>query len=347
MASEEISIQSHNFPAASDQVTFSDNQATNLSRSMNFQRIRQEQRSPSTMTISCLWILAMLLLLQQASMVSARTWRDVEVLHGLSPPLNEKYAELIQSLLTEVDPLQTPPPTLHPAVVVPTPPPSTQFPTWQPTLRPTTASPTDIPTSLPSEPPSLSPTEEPSESPSLEPSESPSLEPTTWSDPYPFNTPPLFPDAWYFNYDTRPDARYGPGYAALVNTQSGFATQFENNKWGTDVQTELDPNFYWKEFTDEGWGAWKGVLSNRIPERNQCGRVGLQSPINVKHNGLGECDEHHQIRTRVRSTRTTAHILSTGSSLSLLLNRPDSLCLTLSHTHTLSLPSFSFHFPCF
>lgn len=131
-------------------------------------------------------------------------------------------------------------------------------------------------------------------SPAASPSPYATLAPNNDDDLYPFNHPPTFPDPWYFNYDTRPDALYGPGQMVVEPTSSGLKSLYRNNKWA-DVPVASD--YYWKEFTDDGFGPWKGVLSNYMPSRNRCGRVGLQSPIDVRNNGLGLCEEHHEVRS--------------------------------------------------
>ena len=248
---------------------------------------------------------------QTVTLVAARTWKDIELLHGLSPP--PFNVDVLLDLQTEKDPLDpfvfvptsgkpvaapTASPALQPTLV-----PSTKYPTWQPTDRPQ-APPTRFPTQFPT---SLAPT---SPHPSSRPSSQPSEEP----DPYPFNEPPLFPNPWYFNYDTRPNARYGPGYNTLKFTNAGFSTQYENNQWANSDRVDVasDPDFYWTEFDSEqqgGSGPWMNTLANHLPTRNQCGRVGLQSPINVEHNGLGECEETHEIRSRVRGRESALCLL--------------------------------------
>ncbi|KAL7573073.1 hypothetical protein ACA910_018759 [Epithemia clementina (nom. ined.)] len=244
-----------------------------------------------------------------------RSWKDIEILHGLSPPLSVQNLLKIEALKTEVDPLmqqqqqgqqeeqQTQAPESAPVV-------STTSPTVSSANMQTAAPTTWPPTMQPRNMPSPSPTADRSQAPSSlaptspQPSNDPSQMPTEEPDRYPFNEPPIFPEPWYFNYDTRPGARYGPGYATLVKSDSVFSTEFENNKWADEtngVDIAADPDFYWKEFStdaDGGSGPWKGVLANRRPSRNQCGNVGLQSPINVRHNGLGECEETHEIRSK-------------------------------------------------
>jgi hypothetical protein len=175
--------------------------------------------------------------------------------------------------------------------------------------------PSEAPTDLPTQAPSQSPTESPSTTPTFTPSpttgtprptqyptsapiENPTRNPTSTPtvDPYPPNPNPPLPAGSYFNYDTRKDADYGPGNPSLVyKDTTGFLVEYQNNAWGNTV---VPSNFYWSEFDNNGFGAWKGVLENRNPRANQCANVGKQSPIDVRPSGVA-CVEHHQIRTRV------------------------------------------------
>lgn len=230
--------------------------------------------------------------------VGARSWRDVETLHGLEPPLPFDLNQLFSS----TDPLNTPSPT---------------GPTSAPTV-PATSQPTVSPTLVPTLVPTTSPTTAPTFSP---PTSSPTSSPTDVPDPYPFNEPPNNPDPWYFNYDTRPDALYGPGHPGIVPNNDGFTVNFKNNGW---TAVSNPPDSYWREFDDNGFGPWKGTLANHIPERNRCHRVGMQSPIDVFHNNLGVCHEHHEVRSlpgdfRITGDKVTKKIES--NKLRLIFNR--------------------------
>ena len=112
--------------------------------------------------------------------------------------------------------------------------------------------------------------------------------PTETPDPYPFNPPPDRPNGWYFNYDDRPDAEHGPGHYGMVSDgKGGFTAGIKNNGW---ANVESPPQSYWEEFAGNGNGPWKGILANHNPLKNRCGNMGLQSPIDVRHNGLGTCE---------------------------------------------------------
>lgn len=163
--------------------------------------------------------------------------------------------------------------------------------TLAPTQAPTTAEPTPSPTV------SAMPSTRPSMQPSAVPSASPSASPTETPDPYPPNpTPPNAPD-WYFNYDQRFGAKYGPGYLGTVQGQKNVQIGFKNNGWAT-VKNPPYPYDTWQEFSDQGWGPYKGVLANRAPNRNRCDNVGMQSPIDLRPGGGGQCLEHHEVRSR-------------------------------------------------
>jgi hypothetical protein len=195
-----------------------------------------------------------------AGSVMARSWREIEPLHGLDPTDHFLDTDV---LLRASNPLNEPTPS-------PTTPPTTSPPTQAPTAAPTTASPTEAPTASPTEPP----------------------------DPYPFNEPPSNPDPWYFNYDTRDTAKYGPGKVGFAaRRDGGFDVTFMNNAWRN---VNNPPNFYWNEFDRQGTGAWADTLSGHNPSRNRCNRVGYQSPIDVRVNGKGRCEEHHEVRSLVR-----------------------------------------------
>ena len=79
----------------------------------------------------------------------------------------------------------------------------------------------------------------------------------------------------------------------MIRGESGFAIQYQNNAWKF---TQTPNNFYYKEFTNNGWGTWRGALGDHDFNDNQCGNVGMQSPIDIRLSGVA-CVEHHQIRT--------------------------------------------------
>ena len=187
---------------------------------------------------------------------AARSWRDIATFHDLLPRDDMVLAHL------EYDPfIFTDQPTPAPINRQTKPPSATQSHTAEPTRRSRTDSPTKAPT----------------------------------GDPYPVNNPPFFPSTSYFNYDTRQNSRFGPGYPEFVYTEKGFLLEFQNNGW---AKTKLASDSYWREFDDPGYGAWAGILAGRNLEGNQCGNIGHQSPIDVRMSGVA-CLEHHQIRTRV------------------------------------------------
>jgi hypothetical protein len=131
-----------------------------------------------------MWTLNVYLLVLVAPSL-ARTWHNVAPMHGLDPlqPFD------MEVLLSEADPFTSVGPE-------PAPTPDDPFvqapaPSMSPTVAPTTA-----------------PTMEPTAAPTGTPTDAP----TAFPDLYPFNEPPTNPDPWYFNYDDRTDAMYGPGY---------------------------------------------------------------------------------------------------------------------------------------
>jgi hypothetical protein len=203
----------------------------------------------------------------------ARSWRDVQVLHEPATLLNAYR----NGFLVYEDPLYGT--------------------TLEPTQAPTVSA-------MPSPAPTTS--RAPSQVPSVMPSASPSASPTVPLDPYPPNDPPSNPQSWYYNYNTTKGARFGPGFPELIPSfdTSQIAMQYSSNYWST-VSLPPYPNNYWLEFTDDGWGPWKGVLENSDPLRNRCGNVGLQSPIDLVETGA-RCDETHEVRTRVRTVQCCA-----------------------------------------
>jgi len=201
---------------------------------------------------------------------NARIWTDIETFHSQNP---KDVSGL--SYLMEEDPLyeNTLTPTAAPTTLPPTPQPTTTF--------------------------------VPSSTPSVSPSAAPSSTPTENPDPYPPNDVPPNPDPWYFNYDTSRDAKYGPGYPGLVQGNNGnIVLGFKNNGW-TNAGNAPYPYNNLLEFTDNGYGPWNGVLGNRDPLANRCGRVGQQSPIDLRESGA-TCDEHHEVRSRVSTSRSDA-----------------------------------------
>ena len=188
----------------------------------------------------------------------ARTWRDLGLVLNVPDPTVGFY-------LHEKDPLFTPAPSQQPSY----------SPSAEPSISPTTSF-------------------KPSVEPTLEPTAQPSSAPTLPPDPYPFVDPPTRPPNTYFNYDTRPTAQYGPGHAGVVLKDNAFAVGYSNNQWD---HVATDP--YWNEFgNDGGWGPWKGTLANHGIHRNRCGKVGMQSPIDLRPNDAGYCEEHHEVRSR-------------------------------------------------
>lgn len=222
--------------------------------------------------------MAMLVTMASPHIAMARTWKDIQLLHSFETPLQVVDLDF---LFSPTDPLGTPAPT---------------GPTFSPTLAPITAQPTLGPTSLPTRDPTLAPTASPTMPPTNLPTDVP--------DPYPSNEPPDNPDPWYFNYDTRPEAQYGPGYPGILVGDAGFSVSFKNNGW---TYVENPPDFYWKEFSNDGFGPWVGTLDNHIPDRNRCHNVGMQSPIDVAHNNLGVCHEHHEVRSLTGDYRITGN----------------------------------------
>lgn len=166
------------------------------------------------------------------------------------------------------------------------------FPTPTSNSLPTVLSFSPPPTmSIPADPNTPEPTPPPTNSPTVFETPSPT------NDPYPENPVPLNSNAAYFNYDPDMNNPYGPGYPKLQRYNSTtLAVGYENNGWENVV---VGDNFYWDEFDDDrGFGPWQGVLGPRQPERNLCGRIGEQSPIDVRSSGA-ECVEHHEIRSLV------------------------------------------------
>jgi hypothetical protein len=157
------------------------------------------------------------------------------------------------------------------------------------TLTPT-ASPTALPTQTPT-------TASPTIPPSAAPSSTPSLAPTKIPELYSPMEAPSNPPANFFNYNSTDGANYGPGELGLLSDNGTFKVEIKNNKWGS-VDTTSDS--YWKEFTNDGWGPWKGILADFDVYSNMCESGSIQSPIDLKENGA-VCDEFHEVRSKVRN----------------------------------------------
>lgn len=112
------------------------------------------------------------------------------------------------------------------------------------------------------------------------------------SERFPQSPIPIDPPRGYFNYDVQDSALYGPGYPAMIRDDEGFKIVYQDNAWKF---VQNPQNFYWREFTNYGFGTWKGALSSVDFTNNQCGNVGSQSPIDIRLSGVA-CVEHHQIR---------------------------------------------------
>jgi len=179
-----------------------------------------------------------------------------------------------------------------------------------PDQRPETGSPvatTEFPTYGPTTSPTFSPTtDSPSMQPSMSPSREPSMSPTETPDPYPSFPVPQNPPRWYFNYDTSDTSTHGPGEMGLVNVGGTMRVGVKNNEWGS---VRNPPGFYWTEFTNQGSGAWKGVLQNRNVNANLCEVGRFQSPIDLRPSGA-ICHEFHEVRSLVsQSLRNEMHRL--------------------------------------
>jgi hypothetical protein len=202
-----------------------------------------------------------LIISMQANTATARTWRDIQPLHGYGITGTKSALSAIIEMRQQAS-------AINPLF--------TDAPSQAPSMSPA---------------PSAQPSMAPSRSPSVAPSSMPSASPTM-ADPYPVNEAPSHPDPWYFDYDTSPTAKYGPGSSQV--TDHGISVV--NNRWGSVANP---PDNYWTEFGDPGFGAWAGYLAKRDVERNQCNNVGEQSPIDVRIGNGGKCDETHEIRSQV------------------------------------------------
>lgn len=177
------------------------------------------------------------------------------------------------------------------------PPPSTAEPTWKPMTRIPTKVPTAAPTMAPTAPPTTpQPTPQPTASPTLPPTP----EPIDSNEPYPRNPVPVDPMPWYFNYDISNRSVFGPGEMALIQDEFTFIVGVRNNRWGTVTNP---PDFYWKEFTNDGWGTWKGILDRADVYRNRCADGSLQSPVDIRENT--PCTDTHRIQSQVSNHPST------------------------------------------
>mmetsp|Transcript_18576 Transcript_18576/g.27553 ORF Transcript_18576/g.27553 Transcript_18576/m.27553 type:complete len:486 (+) Transcript_18576:170-1627(+) len=232
-------------------------------------------------------ILVLLLLLVRS--VSSRKWTDIQTHHRPDP-----FDITIFDFLLENDPFRftsspSETPTLDPTREPSSAPTKSLTPTSSPTTshNPSTSPSTYFPSSAPSEMPSKVPTQEPSITPTVSPTSSPSEE------RFPENDP--LPSDYYFNYNTKSNAKWGPGYPELIpHNATTMKIHYRNNAWATRTPPE---NWYWDEFDSNGFGPWVDILTNKNPRKNRCGRIGRQSPIDVRDSGA-KCEEHHQIRTR-------------------------------------------------
>lgn len=127
----------------------------------------------------------------------------------------------------------------------------------------------------------------------------------TSKDLYPTNEAPSNPAANYFNYDVSTDATYGPGYPSYYQYGNEFRVQYLNNGWG-NVQKSDNFDYYWDEFSSNGFGAYNGVLANHNMDQSVCASGKIQSPIDIRLSGVA-CVETHQIRHRVSDRFFSSH----------------------------------------
>lgn len=191
----------------------------------------------------------------------SRSWTDVDLLHNSDQQFH------VGVLKFEVDPFST----------------KRRIPTKSPSPSPEEARPSDPkPTRVPFDGDEKPPGNTAAPATNLTDSE------RFFESPVPQNPP-----RGYFNYDIRDSSLYGPGYPAMIRDDDGFKIVYQNNAWKF---VQNPNNFYWREFTNNGFGAWSGSLATRDFSENQCGNVGMQSPIDIRLSGVA-CVEHHQIRT--------------------------------------------------
>jgi hypothetical protein len=239
-----------------------------------------------------------ILLFGLSNVVQARSWSEIQPLQDSEPRDSAGIAYLAgtDALIAHSSPPTTSPSssiqTASPTITSTVSPGFTRSATYTPTTKMPSytssyiTSAANLQTTYSSPPTTSAPTTRLPSSPA----------PTPPVDPYPPIQTPLFPEAWYFNYDTRSQSLYGPGYPSLQIVNNQPLMGYNNNAW---AGVSNPPHYYWNEFTDtNGYGPWKGVLQNYDVSRNMCGRVGLQSPIDIQASGA-TCIEHHQIRSRV------------------------------------------------
>lgn len=222
--------------------------------------------------------LGVVLLMVFLNQSGARSWRDIELVQDGNPVDTSAQAYLnMQNLLHRSEVLGS----------------SSQLTQELPQTEhspPRTDAPSPSPLTAPSAMPSSHPSSSPSRLSTVRPTSSPTTAPTL--DPFKVNIPPANPDKWYFNYDSSATSRYGPGQMGLILENGAFTVDVENDHWGEVTRPPID---YWTEFTDNGFGPWKGTLQNHDPTRNICHIGTQQSPIDVRENGA-QCHEHHQVR---------------------------------------------------
>lgn len=234
-------------------------------------------------------MLLLLVLLFAVQSAAARNWTDIRTIHRPDP-----IDITIFDFLVENDPFRF---TLSPSST------PSMDPSHEPSSEPTISmgpskspSISQKPSASPSHPfPSSSPSVVASNVPTIEPSARPTDPPTSppTKERFPENDP--LPSDYYFNYNTKSNARWGPGYPELIpHNSTTLKIHYRNNAWATRTPPK---NWYWNEFDSNGFGPWAGILTNKNPRRNRCGRIGRQSPIDIRDSGA-KCEEHHQIRNR-------------------------------------------------
>jgi carbonic anhydrase len=187
---------------------------------------------------------------------------------------------------------------------------STDSPSYEPTDLPITTQPTYPPTPNPTALPTTVFTSIPTSKPTLTPTSIPTSLPTTFVDPFAPAIVPKHPDSFYFNYDNSTFSQYGPGQLGLIEEKGKFHVGIQNNQWG---KVNVPSNFYWQEFSNNGWGPWKDSFDNTIFVNNVCNSGQMQSPIDLRTRS--GCDASHQIRPlrgdfKLRSNSVTKKIFS-------------------------------------
>ena len=161
------------------------------------------------------------LVLQLFSVVSSRSWRDVEQFHSTTvPDVSARFYRHLEELAYRGE-LESQG-NLVSAPVRP-----------MPNRMPTT----NRPSPAPSATPSLSPTHTPTSSPTPYPSPAPTFSPTQQpsDDPFRENEVPKSPKSSYFNYEQGGAAAFGPGQLQLKRLGGFFQLEQENNNWGKVV----------------------------------------------------------------------------------------------------------------